>query len=293
MSGENNIIEIATAQVGDGPQPADFQMQHTGSVFQAAPTAAAEGTTKNFRILANGTMFITNDAAVPLVFALPADAATETTLAALNAAFAAEDFATETTLAALNAKIPALGAAVIAASQPVNIASDQVVPVSQTSQPLPTGAATEVTLAALNAAFAAEDFATQATLNAINTKTPSIGQAAKAGSVPVTLATDEDTLNVAQETPVAKTVQQAQITVGTSAVRLVAAAGAPDADRTFLSFRPDPDSVARFFYGSSTVTTANGHEVFAGESIEREFDAADYFIISDTAAQTVHIVEQE
>jgi len=105
MSGENSIVNIATAKVGDGPQPADFQMQHNGSVFQAAPAAAAEGTTKNFRILADGTMFITNDPAIPLVFALPADAATETTLAALNAAFAAEDFASETTLAALNAKV--------------------------------------------------------------------------------------------------------------------------------------------------------------------------------------------
>lgn len=49
----------------------------------------------------------------------------------------------------LDAKIPAQGAALTAASLPVNIASDQVVPVSATSLPLPTGAATEVTLAAI------------------------------------------------------------------------------------------------------------------------------------------------
>jgi len=363
MSGENSLINIATAQVGDGPQPADFQMQHTGSVFQAAPAAASEAATKNFRILADGTQFITNDPAVPLVIALPTDAATETTLAALNAAFAAEDFASETTLAALNAKVTTVDTDDVrqalhdnlnananvqianvdaSAANPVPVtpgtgsffevrqathdnlnanANMQVgntdviagnpVPISfGTAVSLPPGtnnigdvdvvstvlapdAATETTLAALNAAFAAEDFATQTTLAAINTKTPSLGQAAKAGSVPVTLATDEDTLNVAAETPAVKTVKQAQIAVGTAAVRLTTDAAAVDADRVFLSFRPDPNSAARFFYGSSSVTAANGHEVFPGESIERLLDAGDYHIISDTAAQTVHVVEQE
>ena len=50
--------------------------------------------------------------------------------------------ATETTLSAINTKTPSLGAALTAASTPVNIASDQVVPVSMASSPLPTGAAT-------------------------------------------------------------------------------------------------------------------------------------------------------
>ncbi len=47
----------------------------------------------------------------------------------------------------LDAKQPALGAALTAASIPVNIASDQTVPVSAASLPLPSGAATEATLA--------------------------------------------------------------------------------------------------------------------------------------------------
>lgn len=42
----------------------------------------------------------------------------------------------------LDAKVPAQGAALTAASVPVNIASDQTVPVSAASLPLPTGAAT-------------------------------------------------------------------------------------------------------------------------------------------------------
>lgn len=50
--------------------------------------------------------------------------------------------ATETTLSSINTKTPALGAAVTASSTPVNIASDQIVPVSAASLPLPSGAAT-------------------------------------------------------------------------------------------------------------------------------------------------------
>ena len=43
----------------------------------------------------------------------------------------------------LDAKVPSQGAAATAASIPVNIASDQTVPVSASSLPLPSGAATE------------------------------------------------------------------------------------------------------------------------------------------------------
>jgi len=53
----------------------------------------------------------------------------------------------------IDGKTPSLGAAVIAASVPVNIASDQTVPVSAASLPLPAGAATEATLSTLNTKF--------------------------------------------------------------------------------------------------------------------------------------------
>jgi len=63
--------------------------------------------------------------------------------------------ATATTIAgdttSLDAKQPALGAALTAASSPVNIASDQIVPISASALPLPTGAATESTLATIDA----------------------------------------------------------------------------------------------------------------------------------------------
>lgn len=110
---------------------------------------------------------------------LPAGAATETTLSALNTKVPSNltvtatrllvdgsgvtqpisaaslplptGAATETTLAAINTKTPALGQALMAASTPVVIASNQsAVPISAASLPLPTGAATESTLSTLN-----------------------------------------------------------------------------------------------------------------------------------------------
>ncbi len=51
-----------------------------------------------------------------------------------------DDIITE--VSSINTKTPALGTALIAASTPVNIASDQVVPVSASSLPLPAGAST-------------------------------------------------------------------------------------------------------------------------------------------------------
>lgn len=53
----------------------------------------------------------------------------------------------------IDGKTPSLGAAATASSVPVNIASDQTVPVSAASLPLPTGAASESTLSTLNGKF--------------------------------------------------------------------------------------------------------------------------------------------
>ena len=145
--------------------------------------------------------------------------------------------------------------------------------------------ATETTLAG-----AAVDIAS------IDTKTPALGQAAMAASVPVVLASDQSAIPTAQSTAAASTVKQAAIAVGTTAVRITHDGSAPSAGRRLLAFRPDPDSTAKFYYGSSSVTSGGatrGMQVFPGESIEREFDAGDYYIISDTAAQTVFVVEQE
>lgn len=57
-----------------------------------------------------------------------------------------EDGASLTAVQSLDTKLPAQGAAVTASSTPVNIASDQTVPISAASLPLPSGAATDATL---------------------------------------------------------------------------------------------------------------------------------------------------
>lgn len=160
--------------------------------------------------------------------ALPTGAATETTLAAL----AAEDFATQTTLAALLTELQ--GKADLAETQPVSAASlplptgaateatvatlatqttaaailtelqlkadlSETQPVSAASLPLPTGAATEATLLTIDADTGniATDTSTIAgDTTSLDTKIPSQGQAVKASSMPVTIASDQDALDV-------------------------------------------------------------------------------------------------
>jgi hypothetical protein len=116
------------------------------------------------------------------------------------------------------------------------------------------------------------------------------------GSIRVTVASNNTTIPTSSIAPAAVTVKQAALTVGSSAVRLTTDAAAPTAGRQRLSFRPDPASSANFFYGSSGVTSAGatrGLPVFPGESVDLVNDAGDYYIISDTASQTVFVVEQE
>jgi len=98
---------------------------------------------------------------------------------------------TETTLLSIDTKTPALGQATMANSSPVVIASNQsAVPASQSGTwnvnnisgtiSLPTGAATETTL------------------SSINTKTPALGQATMAASVPVVIASNQSPITVTQ-----------------------------------------------------------------------------------------------
>lgn len=78
----------------------------------------------------------------------------------------------------------------MATSAPVVVASDQTaIPVSATALPLPAGAATEAKQTAANA----DILATRTNTGNIDNKTPALGQAAMAASVPVTLASDQGT----------------------------------------------------------------------------------------------------
>lgn len=101
-----------------------------------------------------------------------------------------------TSLSSIDGKIPSQGQALMAASLPVALASDQsAIPVSQSGSwslvnisgtiSLPTGAATSANQSAGNAS-----------LSSLDTKTPSQGQALMAASVPVTIASDQSAINI-------------------------------------------------------------------------------------------------
>lgn len=99
---------------------------------------------------------------------------------------------------------------------------------------------------------------------------------------------------VVKETPVAQTIVNAQITVGVApAIRMTTDGAVPGVRRSLLHARPDAASAARFFYGASGVLISTGIEFFPGELLEFLDDAADYFMVSDTAGQTIGIVEKE
>lgn len=109
-----------------------------------------------------------------------------------GAATAANQVTGNTSLNNIDSKLPVLGAATIANSLPVNIASDQVVPISASTLPLPTGAATETKqdtqITALNSI--------QSSSTSIDSKLNTLGQKTMAESVPVVLASDQSAINV-------------------------------------------------------------------------------------------------
>lgn len=151
-------------------------------------------------------------------------------------------------------------------------------PISAASLPLPTGAATETTLSTINGK-----------VTACNTGAVTISAAIPAG------ANNIGSTNALPTTPTAKTVTQAAVTVGTSAVRCTVSGSAPTAGRVSLVVTPDPASAAVFYIGSSSVTNSSGTRgvpIVAGQSFIANLDAGDYYIISSVAAQTVFIMEQ-
>lgn len=120
------------------------------------------------------------------------------------------------------------------------------------------------------------------------------------GSIALSAAIPAGTNNIGKvnalaTTPTAGTVSQAAITVGTSAVRLTVSGSAPNAARSVLVVTPDSTSTATFYIGSSSVTNSGatrGIQILAGQTFTANSDAADYYIISSTAAQTVYVMEQ-
>jgi hypothetical protein len=87
------------------------------------------------------------------------------------------------------------------------------------------------------------------------------------------------------------TITQVRLTVGTSAVRATVAGTAPNAARKKIMIKPNKNNTGTIYLGSSAVTTATGLEFIGPDRLEFSFDASDYYLISDTAAQTVEILE--
>lgn len=198
------------------------------------------------------------------------------------------DAATETTLLAIDTKIPA-GLTISSARLLVD-GSGVTQPVSAASLPLPTGAATAAKQPALGTAGTAS--ADVITVQGIAAMTPLLVNGSGV-TQPVSIAS---TVSVATVPPAATTVKQAAVSVGTTAVRATTDGSAPGSTRSVLVITPDPSSSATFYVGSSSVAnsgSSRGVPIVAGQSIAFSDDAADYYIIASAAAQTVFIMEQE
>lgn len=101
--------------------------------------------------------------------------------------------------------------------------------------------------------------------------------------------------SVSESTPTALTIHNAALTVSTTAIRLTVSGSAPVSTRVTLVATPDSLSTAKFYIGSSSVTSTGatrGIQILAGQVFIANHDAGDYWIISDTASQTVEIMEQ-
>lgn len=202
-----------------------------------------------------------------------------------------------TSLSSIDGKLAALGQKAMAGSEPVVIASDQsAIPASQSGTwnvtnvsgtvSLPTGAATSALQTSGNSSL------TSIATNTANI--PAKGAANTANSTPVNIASDQ-TVPIKILTNAAGTITQAAITVGTTAVRLTVSGSAPASTRQQLLAIVDSASTAKFYIGSSTVTSSGatrGLQILAGMPFSASNDAGDYWIISDTAGQTVYAVEQ-
>jgi hypothetical protein len=113
------------------------------------------------------------------------------------------------------------------------------------------------------------------------------------------LATSANQTNGTQKsqiaTPTPLTIHQAGISVGTTAVRLTVSGSAPASSRVTLVANVDSAVTAKFYIGSASVTNSGstiGIELVAGETFIANSDAGDYYIVSNTAGQTVMVMEQ-
>jgi hypothetical protein len=115
-------------------------------------------------------------------------------------------------------------------------------------------------------------------------------QATQPISGSVSVSNFPTTQNVAEQTQ-SGTITQIQKSVGLTAVRATVSGSAPGVARKKLMIKPSKNNTGSVYFGSSAVTTASGLEIIGPDRLEFELDASDYYLISDTAAQVVEIIE--
>lgn len=98
------------------------------------------------------------------------------------------------------------------------------------------------------------------------------------------------TQNTAEQTQ-SGTITQIQKTVGLTAVRATVSGSAPSVTRKRIMIKPSKNNLGTIYLGSSAVTISSGLEIIGPDRLEFLLDSSDYYLISDTAAQTVEIVE--
>lgn len=118
----------------------------------------------------------------------------------------------------------------------------------------------------------------------------SLGAKAGTGSLSVVPATDA-VFSVVQSNPAAATISTIQLTVGVAAVRATVSGSAPSASRKKVWIKPSKNNTGAIYIGSSSVSISNGMEIIGPDRWEMLNDSNDYYLVSDTAAQVVEILE--
>lgn len=318
-SGEASVNDAsANASLGLIVADADALAQTVGTIAAASKTTGVtvlgtDGTnSRAFRLDANGHLRVDVQSSV-----IPTGAATSALQTTGNTSLGTivtntTGLATQTTLAAIAAQLPStLGEKAKAASLSVTMSTenDAIQAAIRTAVELIDNAiagsemqvdivsagpiATETTLASLNT----KDFATQTTLAAVHAKLPaSLGAKASASSFSVVMSSDHPELP-AMAVPAAKTLKQAAVAFGTTAVRLTTDGSAPDADRRSLKFIIEPPAGdVNYFAGGSGVTSSGsgrGIRLYPGTLYDWSNDPNDWYIIADVVTQTVFVTEAE
>lgn len=113
----------------------------------------------------------------------------------------------------------------------------------------------------------------------------------KTAAASLSIAPASDAVFATSSGTTSGTVTSAQVAVGTSAVRATVAGTAPSATRKRLLIKSSKNNTGLIYLGASGVTTSNGLEIIGPDRLEFLADSSDYYLISDTAAQVVEIVE--